>query len=448
MKWVIGLRNIKTGIAICICLIIAALLKLEYPFYAAIATIISMENSVTNSYLAGKQRTMGTLVGAVVGAGFAFIEPGNAYYCALGVIVVIYICNLLKWNKSVSIGCIVFLAIMLNLKDGENPLSYGFHRITDTLIGIVVAVVVNYVVFPPKHEISLHKARKAVARRMAQMFEQMAEKGEEEANLKSLRSQLASLEKYYQLCKYEFHLKKDLTETMEQIGLEIESYRHMFEHLIMLQSLVEEHHLKLKAMEADAGNRWEQAEWDASDLEGNSFGGKPSVENSFGENSSVKNIGESISVANTFGKNNSVEIPGEKPSMGDTSVGNNFWENISVENTGENTSVGNPFGKNASGENTFAEYTSAKNNAQFKSEGTSPVAGSHGPGNLADPALETTEDSSAYELPHPDLQQLSIVYDYHVRWIYNEMQKLGLPLPHPGRIRKVGGVDKSASGNV
>ncbi|MDU2243799.1 MAG: aromatic acid exporter family protein, partial [Paenibacillus sp.] len=62
MKWTIGLRNLKTGLAICLCVIIAALMRLEYPFYAAIATIISMENSVTNSFTAGKHRTMGTFV--------------------------------------------------------------------------------------------------------------------------------------------------------------------------------------------------------------------------------------------------------------------------------------------------------------------------------------------------------------------------------------------------
>lgn len=261
LKWVIGLRNVKTGIAIFICLIVSKLLHLEYPFYAAIATIISMENSVTNSFKAGKHRTMGTFIGAIVGAGFAFLEPRNAFYCAIGVMVVIYVCNLLKWNKSVSIACIVFLAIMLNLKTGENPLAYGFHRITDTLIGIAVAVIVNYVVFPPRHEVSLNKARKELAKRMAEMFEQMAEHGEE-PDLKSLRSQLSSLENYYQLCKYEFHLKKDLSATMDQIGEEIESYRHIYEHFIILRRLIDEHRLKLEPepepdghVESDAAER-------------------------------------------------------------------------------------------------------------------------------------------------------------------------------------------------
>jgi uncharacterized membrane protein YgaE (UPF0421/DUF939 family) len=248
LKWTIGLRNLKTGLAICLCVIVAALLRLEYPFYAAIATIISMENSVANSFTAGKHRTMGTFVGAIVGAGFAMIEPGNAIYCALGVIVVIYVCNLLNWNKSISIGCIVFLAIMLNLQPGESPIFYGINRITDTLVGIAVAVIVNLVVFPPKHEADLEKARKSVAKRMADLYGQIT-LCREAVDLKSFRAELACLEKYYQLCKEEFHLTRDLSESMEHIGKEIESYRHIYEHLVILQQLLAEHRQLL--VEAD-----------------------------------------------------------------------------------------------------------------------------------------------------------------------------------------------------
>lgn len=248
MKWTIGLRNAKTGLAICICVIIASLLHLEYPFYAAIATIISMENSVTNSFTAGKHRTMGTFVGAIVGAGFAMIEPGNAVYCAIGVILVIYVCNLLKWNKSISIGCIVFLAIMLNLQPGESPIFYGINRITDTLIGIAVAVVVNLVVFPPKHEAGLEKARKVVAKRMADLFGQIAT-CRETVDLKSFRAELDSLVKYYQLCKEEFHLTKHLNDSMDQIGEEIDSYRQIYEHLVILRRLIDEHRPLLRESE-------------------------------------------------------------------------------------------------------------------------------------------------------------------------------------------------------
>lgn len=236
MRLSIGMRNIKTAIAIFVCLIISELLHLEYPFYAAIATIISMENSVTNSFTVGKNRMMGTFVGAGIGLIFAIIDPQNAFYCAIGIVLVIYICNLLKWNKSISIASIVFLAIMLNLQVGGSPLLYGLNRIFDTLIGVSVAVVVNYLIFPPKHEYNLHIARKTVMRRLAETAEEVVNFGVNN-DLKPLKKDIADLEKYLELCKLEFHLKKDLSQTMELIEEEVEICKNIYSHMRMIQRL-------------------------------------------------------------------------------------------------------------------------------------------------------------------------------------------------------------------
>lgn len=234
MQQTIGMRNIKTAIAILVCLIIANLLQLQYPFYAAIATVISMENSVTNSFAAGKYRMMGTFVGAGAGLAFATIQPENIWLCALGTIVAIYICNLLKWNKSIPIAIIVFLAIMLNLQ-GDSPLHYSINRIIDTLIGVGVAVMVNYLVFPPKYEINIRRARRLLSKEMVYIVDQLMAK--KEFNLKKLRAQLRKLEKYLDISKEEFHLIKDGDDSLEHIIDEFESYKLIYEHLKMIQKL-------------------------------------------------------------------------------------------------------------------------------------------------------------------------------------------------------------------
>ncbi|OAB47899.1 FUSC family protein [Paenibacillus antarcticus] len=234
MQQTIGMRNIKTAIAILVCLIIANLLQLQYPFYAAIATVISMENSVTNSFAAGKNRVMGTFVGAGAGLFFATIQPENIWLCAIGSIVAIYICNLLKWNKSIPIAIIVFLAIMLNLQ-GDSPLHYSINRIIDTLIGVGVAVMVNYLVFPPKYEINIRRARRLLSKEMVYILDQLMAK--KEFNLKKLRAQLKKLEMYLDISKEEFHLIKDGVDSLEHIINEFESYKLIYEHLKMIQKL-------------------------------------------------------------------------------------------------------------------------------------------------------------------------------------------------------------------
>lgn len=83
--------------------------------------------------------------------------------CGVGLIVVIYLGNLLKWHKPIPIAGIVFIAIMVSL-NGKNPVQYSINRIIDTFIGIMVAVAVNYFVWPPDY---LAKLRKKIPDLMA-----------------------------------------------------------------------------------------------------------------------------------------------------------------------------------------------------------------------------------------------------------------------------------------
>lgn len=147
----IGMRNVKTAISVVLSILISNLLKMEYPFYVVIASIISMQSSVEASFKVGRNRILGTLVGAAIGFVCALIKPGDAIISGLGIIAVIYICNMLDWKESASIAGVVFCAIMLNLKGGS-ALFYSLNRILDTFVGIAVAVVVNRFLFPPKKE--------------------------------------------------------------------------------------------------------------------------------------------------------------------------------------------------------------------------------------------------------------------------------------------------------
>lgn len=239
MKFLVGMRNLKTALAVFICIIISQLLQLEYPFYAVIATIIAMENSVTNSYTVGKNRMMGTLVGAAIGFVFAWIDPHSAVYSAIGIVIVIYICNLLKWNKSISIASIVFLAIMLNLRPGESPFLYGMHRVADTLIGISVAVLVNYLVFPPDHERSMEQMRSVLRKHLTKLAHELLREGGT-IHISPLKKDMANLEKAYETYASEFHLKKNKQQMLEHLEQEIDVYHNTYSHMRMIRLLTDE----------------------------------------------------------------------------------------------------------------------------------------------------------------------------------------------------------------
>ncbi|WDC83191.1 aromatic acid exporter family protein [Caloramator sp. mosi_1] len=60
------------------------------------------------TYTAGKNRLLGTLIGAILGFVFASFFPTNAIFSAVGIIVLICICNKLEWNDAISMAGIVF----------------------------------------------------------------------------------------------------------------------------------------------------------------------------------------------------------------------------------------------------------------------------------------------------------------------------------------------------
>lgn len=151
-KYKIGMRTLKTGLAVALSIVISELLNLRSPSLVGIAAIVSMQSSVNESFIAGKNRMLGTFVGAVVGLFFSYLLPNNYFFLGLGIIVVIHIHNLLKWKQSLSLSAIVFLIVFL-YQDGEiSRLLYAINRILDTSIGIIVSMLINYFIAQPDNK--------------------------------------------------------------------------------------------------------------------------------------------------------------------------------------------------------------------------------------------------------------------------------------------------------
>lgn len=165
----IGMRNFKTALAVFISMVVIKLLGMDSSYYASIAAVICMQSSVFDSFTTGKNRMKGTFIGAIVGFLFALVNPGNILLCSIGVMIIIYICNIFKSTRSINIACVVFLAIMLNLQD-QSPLYYSTFRLIETFIGIIVAVFVNYFIYPPKYLESLTKMEETLNNTILSLF--------------------------------------------------------------------------------------------------------------------------------------------------------------------------------------------------------------------------------------------------------------------------------------
>ena len=144
----VGMRTIKTAFAVSLTIFISNILKLKSPFFAGIAAIISMKTSVSESLTAGKSRMLGTIFGAMIAIVFSYIAPTNVLSIGIGIIIIIYTCNLLGWTNAVQISSMVFLVIVLNYDEGRR-LNHALYRTFDTLVGLIIGTLINYIVVPP-----------------------------------------------------------------------------------------------------------------------------------------------------------------------------------------------------------------------------------------------------------------------------------------------------------
>ncbi len=147
----IGLRAIKTAIAVSICAFISMFLKHEDIFCACIASVICMEQTCEQTLDTGINRFIGTMIGGTVGYIALELCCMLPYYewirlCALPIciLLVVYICNFINRKFAVSIGCVVVIVILSRSGDSTgSTLTYVIQRVCDTLVGIGIAMVVN-----------------------------------------------------------------------------------------------------------------------------------------------------------------------------------------------------------------------------------------------------------------------------------------------------------------
>lgn len=147
-----GLRIIKTFIAVTLAMIISTIRPGEgLPFYSAIAAIICLKSDVEGSRDIGLNRILGTILGGLCGLVYLLIVPANYLPELLELTLISLISSLIIWvmamagkPKAISIMAIVFLSITINHgNEGNLPFLFAFSRTFDTMVGVIMAIVVN-----------------------------------------------------------------------------------------------------------------------------------------------------------------------------------------------------------------------------------------------------------------------------------------------------------------
>ena len=229
-----GMRNIKTGIAVMICILVGYLNIIDNVFFAATACIVSMKTTVKSSLIVGRNRLMGTFIGGIIGFLFVLIKPGNPVLACLGIISTIYICNLLNINQSVTIACVVFCAIFLSIGNA-NPIEYSFWRIIDNSIGVLIGVGVNYYIHRPNYLENIYEELKVIETISMEILKSEIEK-EDHADTSPLEDEITKLDGIYINFLEELeYIKNEVND--EKINKVMKGCKEIYLHLQVLAKM-------------------------------------------------------------------------------------------------------------------------------------------------------------------------------------------------------------------
>lgn len=142
------MRTIKTAIVVIISYFVSSLINDELSFALIYAAVICIETSVVSSFKIGYNRVLGTAVGGVIGLLMTYLPIYGGIAMALGIIVTIIFCNLLNIKKATGIAITLVIIIIMGSSD-TTPAVYAMQRTLDTVIGIVIATIVNMLIYPP-----------------------------------------------------------------------------------------------------------------------------------------------------------------------------------------------------------------------------------------------------------------------------------------------------------
>jgi len=147
-NWPIGMRTVKTAIVVIISYFVSSIIPNSLPFAMIYASVICVETSVVSSFKIGYNRVLGTILGGIIGLMVGYIPWYKGLTMALGIVITIIVCNYLDIKKTTGIAITLVIIILLG-SDKFTPGVYAVQRTVDTVLGIVIATIVNTLIFPP-----------------------------------------------------------------------------------------------------------------------------------------------------------------------------------------------------------------------------------------------------------------------------------------------------------
>jgi uncharacterized membrane protein YgaE (UPF0421/DUF939 family) len=154
----LGMRTFKSGMAVMICLLLAQVFTQINPMIASLSAVFSLRQNLTTSVSFGKSRVIGNSIGGALAILYLWLMKvtGIPEWTQIIIIpfLVIFCISFsvgIKNEAGVIAGIATLLLIVFTMGT-DDGLFFGFLRVVDTFIGMIVAVLLNIYVRPPVKE--------------------------------------------------------------------------------------------------------------------------------------------------------------------------------------------------------------------------------------------------------------------------------------------------------
>ncbi|MBQ4642083.1 MAG: FUSC family protein [Oscillospiraceae bacterium] len=144
----IGLRTLKTALAVMLAIAVADAYGATDSrlVFAMLGAMLTMEPTFRDAFLTFIFRTVGVLLGAVMGVLLQMLPLPQLVSIGIGVVLLITLYNVLHVHYSPLMPCLIL--VMLFVESNLHPWEYAFGRVWDTAIGMVIGLAINMLVLP------------------------------------------------------------------------------------------------------------------------------------------------------------------------------------------------------------------------------------------------------------------------------------------------------------
>jgi uncharacterized membrane protein YccC len=242
----------KTALAAALCWWLALCFGLHDGYWGSISAIIVLQSDVGSTVGASRDRILGTLIGAALGFSFSLfgVLPWNYI---LAVIAAVIVCGLLGLRNSSRLAGVTITIVMLVEKTGPRW-SLALDRVSQVMLGIVVALAVTTLVFPDRARLRLRDGLAQEFLVLGALFEAILQGflGAPDENLPTLRQDaLAMLRGNNQLLEAARNEPSGGPGWREGLNMLSQFGRSLFDALVALEFSVKDSHCDAFAQQLD-----------------------------------------------------------------------------------------------------------------------------------------------------------------------------------------------------